>query len=391
MRAWHFLALPLLLALALPRFQVEDASSRAFGHPLPGLSEREQALFRKGDQAFNRVFVREDGLGPLFNHQACGGCHVRDGRGRLRFAGRSEALVRTRGADGLSPHPLFGLQLQDHALPGHTPEGRVELLWEEVRGRYPDGTPYALRRPRLRVLDPEGRPVPGAYSLRIAPPVFGLGLLEGIPEGEILGLEDPWDRDGDGVSGRAARLSEGLGRFGWKASVASLEEQAALAYREDMGLLNPRFPGPGGAVEVPEEEIQRVAFYLKTLAVPAPRGGEVLGARLFREVGCAACHRPALGGFPAYTDLLLHDMGQDLADGVAEGDAAASEWRTPPLWGLGLTRRVLGEELYLHDGRARTLEEAILWHGGEAEGAKRRFMALPKGDREAILRFLKGL
>ncbi len=381
--------LPLLLGALPARYLVQDTSSRAFGHPLPGLSLEALEAFRLGDQAFSRVFVREDGLGPRFVHQSCAGCHVGDGRGRPLFAQRSEALVRTRAPDGKTPHPLFGLQLQDHALPGYTPEGRVELQWEEMEGRYPDGTPYRLRRPRLRVLDPEGRPVPGAYSLRIAPPVFGTGLLEKVPEAAILALEDPQDQDG--ISGRAARLEGGLGRFGWKASVESLEVQTALAYREDMGLSTPLFP-EGGA-EVGEEELKRVVFYLENLAVPAPRHlpEDLRGKRLFREVGCASCHRERLAGLPAYTDLLLHDLGEGLADGVAEGAASPSEWRTPPLWGIGLTRKVLGEEVYLHDGRARSLEEAILWHGGEAEKAKRRFMTLPKEDREALLRFIEGL
>ncbi|BCP67258.1 di-heme oxidoredictase family protein [Thermus thermophilus] len=227
---------------------------------------------------------------------------------------------------------------------------------------------------------------------RIAPPVFGAGLLEKVPEAAILALEDPQDQDGDGISGRAARLEGGLGRFGWKASTTSLLEQSALAYREDMGLSTPLFPEEGRA-EVSEEELERVTFYVAHLAVPAPRHlpEDLRGKRLFREVGCASCHRERLGGLPAYTDLLLHDMGEALADGVAEGAASPAEWRTPPLWGIGLTRKVLGEEVYLHDGRAQSLEEAILWHGGEAEEAKRRFMALPKADREVLLRFLRGL
>ncbi len=385
------IALLLLLAAIPARFYVEDTSSRAFGHPWPGLSEAELERFRAGDQAFNRVFVREEGLGPRFNHQSCAGCHIRDGGGRLRFAPRSEALVRTRGSEG-GPHPLFGLQLQDQALPGEVPEGRARLSFEEIRGRYPDGTPYRLRRPHLEVLDPGGQPVPGRYSLRLSPPVFGLGLLEALPEGVILALADPEDRDGDGISGRGAWLPEGrLGRFGWKASVASLKEQAALAYWEDMGLENPLFPGPGGRMEVGAEELEAVAFYLQRLAVPAPRTPNPRGQALFRSLGCAQCHRESLGGLPAYTDLLLHDLGPGLADGVTEGGAAPEEWRTPPLWGLGLRARVLGEALYLHDGRAQSLEEAILWHGGEAEGARARFLALPKPDREALLAFLEGL
>ncbi|GLV48460.1 hypothetical protein TJA_16130 [Thermus sp. LT1-2-5] len=390
----RFLWLALFLLGALPaRYWVQDASSRAFGHPLPGLTSEALEAFRRGDQAFNRIFVREDGLGPLFVHQSCAGCHVRDGRGRLAFEGRSEALVRARALDGTAPHPRFGVQLQDHALPGYPPEGQVLLRWEEAVGRYPDGTPYRLRRLSLEVLDPSGRPVPGRYSLRLAPPVFGGGLLEAVPESALLASQDPEDRDGDGVSGRVARLAGGeVGRFGWKAGVASLKEQAALAYREDMGLSTPLFPDEGG-IEVGEAELEAVVAYLKLLAVPAPRHGpEALrGRRLFAQIGCATCHQPSLAGLPAYTDLLLHDMGPGLDDGVAEGDAAPAEWRTPPLWGIGLTRKVLGEELYLHDGRARTLEEAILWHGGEAEGAKRRFMALSKEDREALLRFLEGL
>lgn len=397
MRRGPLLVLPWVFVLlgAVPvRFLVQDASSRAFGHPLPGMDSEAIETFRLGDEAFNRVFVREDGLGPLFVHQSCAGCHVRDGRGRLVFSMRSEALVRTRAPNGWDPHPLFGLQLQDHALLSLEPEGRVDLHWEEVGGQYEDGTPFRLRRPRLRVLDREGNPVPGQYSLRLAPPIFGSGLLESIPESLLASLEDPWDQDGDGVSGRLARLGGGeVGRFGWKASVATLERQSALAYREDMGLSTPLFPEEDGRIEVSWEELERVVFYLRHLAVPAPRHmpQDLEGRRLFREVGCAVCHRENLGGFTAYTDLLLHDMGPDLDDGVAEGVATSREWRTPPLWGIGLTRKVLGEEFYLHDGRARSLEEAILWHGGEAEGAKKRFLALPKEKREALLTFLKGL
>ncbi|GAA5335226.1 MULTISPECIES: di-heme oxidoredictase family protein [Thermus] len=394
MRKGLFFLFVLLLGALPARYLVNDASSRAFGHPLPGLTPEELEAFRLGDQAFNRVFVREDGLGPLFVHQSCAGCHVRDGRGRLAFAERSEALVRTRAPNGLDPHPRFGWQLQDHALLGLEPEGRVALRFEEVEGRYVDGTPYRLRRPHVEVLDANGFPVPGRYSLRLAPPVFGLGLLEAVPQAVLAALEDPGDRDGDGVSGRLAYLEGGrVGRFGWKASVASLEEQSAIAYREDMGLSTPLFPEEDGKVEVSQEELERVAFYLRHLAVPAPRHRpeDLKGKRLFREIGCAACHRENLAGLPAYTDLLLHDMGPGLDDGVAEGAAQSREWRTPPLWGIGLTRQVLGEEAYLHDGRARSLEEAVLWHGGEAEAAKKRFLALPREDREALLQFLKEL
>jgi CxxC motif-containing protein (DUF1111 family) len=271
-------------------------------------------------------------------------------------------------------------------------------------------------------------------SARVAPPMIGMGLLEAIPEADIIALADPDDRDGDGISGRPNQVwsaSDGrvmLGRFGWKAGASSVAMQSANAFAGDIGLSSALAPeawgdctarqphcrdAPDGrdareGIEVTKQMLDLVVFYARNLAVPArPDAGakQVLaGKRVFHAAGCAACHRPsfttradAIGPEQSgqkiwpYTDLLLHDMGEGLADNRPEGAADGREWRTAPLWGLGLTETVSGHTLLLHDGRARNLLEAILWHGGEAEAARQKVIALPKAEREALLAFLRSL
>jgi CxxC motif-containing protein (DUF1111 family) len=269
--------------------------------------------------------------------------------------------------------------------------------------------------------------VPGGTLLspRVAPPVFGLGLLEAIPEEDIIARADPADLNGDGISGRsnhvwntAANRAE-VGRFGWKANNPSLLQQSAGAYNEDMGVTSPYFPlehchGNTGCdtlandPEVTNEILESVEFYVQTLGVPARRNtgnpDVQKGKALFSEVGCAGCHVPETrtGTHPSvpevsnqvifpYTDLLIHDMGPGLADGRADFLADGSEWRTPPLWGIGLTEVVSGHTFFLHDGRARSVEEAILWHGGEAEESRDAFRHLPASSRNALLAFLLSL
>ncbi|HYC78096.1 MAG TPA: di-heme oxidoredictase family protein, partial [Planctomycetota bacterium] len=264
---------------------------------------------------------------------------------------------------------------------------------------------------------------------RVAPALIGLGLLEAIPESVLARRADPDDRDGDGISGRVHWLGDGAerraGRFGWKATQPTVELQTAAAFVHDMGVTSPRFPleppGDGGdpvsprnatsgeaTPEIDAGKLDRVVFYTRMLAVPAARDAAVpevrRGAARFESFGCAACHTPSVETgddaiHPAYrrvrirpyTDLLLHDLGPDLADEKTDGDARPSEWRTPPLWGVGLTSTVSGHTRFLHDGRARNLAEAVLWHGGEAEAARERFRRAEKSDRAALLRFLESL
>jgi CxxC motif-containing protein (DUF1111 family) len=362
------------------------------------------------------------GLGPVYNNTACARCHIRDGRG-MPVAGdgplRSQLLLRVSlptgvpdMRDGAVPVPGLGLQVQDQAVHGAAPEAHVVVEWRDVPGAYADGTAYTLRAPDLHVTLPDGSPLPDDVltSLRQPPPVFGLGLLEAVPAETIEALADPDDADGDGISGRpnhvwdAARGSTALGRFGHKANNPTLLQQAAAAYFNDMGVSSPYFAEADGAADIDDDTLRAAAFYTQTLAVPERAPLDVgAGEDLFHAFGCGGCHVDslttgdheivALAGqvIRPYTDLLLHDMGDGLADGRPDFEADGHEWRTAPLWGLGLTHTVLPYSGFLHDGRARSLEEAILWHGGEAEAAKEAFRQADAADRAELLRFLGAL
>jgi CxxC motif-containing protein (DUF1111 family) len=414
---------------------VYDAGSNAFSTPAPNLSPESLEKHLAGDAAFEQAFVTppalvNEGLGPTYNNLSCIACHTRDGRGRPPSAGEPLVSMLFRiSLPGASEHggpvPVegFGTQLQTRAVFGVVPEGDVVVNWTEEPGEYADGTTYSLRRP-LHVVTGS---LPGGALLspRVAPPVFGLGLLEAIPEETILSNADEDDLDSDGISGRpnfvwnVANGSSELGRFGWKANTPTLLQQSAGAYSEDMGVTSPYFPlehchGTPACdtldndPEVTDEVLRAVEFYVQTLGVPARRrvGDPVVGQgeRLFLEIGCAGCHVEAFRTgihshvgevsnqtiFP-YTDLLLHDMGSDLADGRPDFLASGLEWRTPPLWGIGLTEVVSGHTLFLHDGRARNMQEAILWHGGEAEEVRDRFRGLSNENRNALFSFLMSL
>ena len=346
------------------------------------------------------------------------------------MAGEIEAYL------GAWPDPVYGHQVADLALPGHAAEARVGVEWEEHKVTFAGGETVSLRRPvwsvdpALNSFDPRTR-----LSPRVAPPMIGLGLVEAIPAADILALADPEDADADGVSGRPNVVWSPewgrpmLGRFGVRATTPTLRQQAADAFVADMGLSSPLRPEPWGDCteaqaacragphgedaaqdgrEVGSEALDLVAFYAGTLGVPARRDvddPEVLrGKALFMEAGCAACHTPKfvthrLEGRPwhsfqliwPHSDFLLHDMGPGLADRLPAGSATGSEWRTAPLWGIGLTEAVSGHTLFLHDGRARSLTEAILWHGGEGQAARDAFAAMPPPDRAALIRYLESL
>ncbi len=406
---------------------VVDRSSNAYSFPAPNLTASDLSRHLEGDVAFEATFVSapavvNPGLGPLFNNNACTKCHIRDGRG-LPVAGQgplgSPLLVRVsiQGGEpsvpgGAAPVEGLGTQLQDHAIYGAVPEVTILLTWVEVPGEYGDGEPFSLRRPALDLRLANGQALPGDVmtSPRIPPPVFGLGLLEAVPEEQLLALADPDDQDGDGVSGRpnavwdVSRSAAAVGRFGWKANTPNLLQQAAAAYANDMGVSSSMFPEPDGGRELDDPTLEAATFYTQTLAVPRrdPWDGSE-GEALFRSTGCATCHVEELQTgdheitalahqtIHPYTDLLLHNMGFDLADGRPDFLASGTEWRTAPLWGLGVSQTVLPYSTFLHDGRARTIEEAILWHGGEAERSKEQFRVLPASGRQALLAFLRSL
>jgi len=423
----------------------------AYSMPSANLAPMRRLDFSVGNSFFRNPWViapasttARDGLGPLLNTNACQNCHIKDGRGhppapdatsavsmlvRLSIpAGPEHAeVVRERG---IAPEPSYGGQLQDMAIPGDAPEGKVRLRYSTEQVRFADGTEVELRRPEIELNDlaygdmhPDTR-----MSLRIAPPMIGLGLLEAIPEEALLANADPDDRNGDGISGRPNRVFDQtsrqtvIGRFGWKAGQPSLNQQNADAFFNDMGLSTSLLSGSsctdrqtecrampdGGEPEVSDDILAQVLFYTRNLGVPARRNVDdpqvLAGKTLFHRAGCQSCHVPqfttaADAAEPElanqlirpYTDLLLHDMGEGLADNRPEFEASGREWRTPPLWGIGLTQAVSGHTQFLHDGRARNLLEAILWHGGEAEKARQIVLGYDQNERTALLSFLESL
>lgn len=407
---------------------VDDRTSKAFTAPATNLSDQQLEQHLRGDQLFEAKFVTapaplHGGLGPLYNNTSCKLCHTNDGRGlpQISDGAAAQALVRVSLPTGIPsvpggavPVPELGTQLQNHAIFGVTPEVTVELAWVESVGAFADGAPYTLRRPLLRIARPNAASLPSDMrtSFRIAPAVFGLGLLEAIAQDDVLAAADPNDSDGDGISGRANYVwsptlqRTELGRFGWKANTATLDDQAGAAFANDMGVTSPFFAAGTDAPELAQADIAATSFYTATLAVPtrAPQSAAAKrGSELFRKFACSGCHTPeqrsgahpvsALANqtFAPFTDLLLHDMGPALADGRPDFLADGNEWRTPPLWGLGLVQTVLPGASYLHDGRARTIVEAIMWHGGEAARSRAMFAAAPTRDREALLAFLATL
>lgn len=417
---------------------VFDRGTGAYSHVFPVLDDALADVHEIGDLQFEQTFVSapapiNPGLGPVYNSVSCTSCHVNDGRASPEPLGSHYIgflwRISVPGSDahgGPAPVPGFGGQLQQRAIAGVAPEGTMEVLYTEQPGSYADGTTYSLRVPIYSVGQPYAAwPGDAMISPRLAPPVFGLGLLEAIPEASIVARADEGDADADGISGKAQRVwdplnqRETLGRFGWKAGTPSVLVQTAGAYHEDMGITTPIFQlessqgqpqddGYNDDAELNDSLLHAVAFYIRTLAVPGRRDADVpevmAGEQLFVGLGCAKCHLPeqrtatdvafaAVSNqriFP-YTDLLLHDMGEELADHRPDFRADGREWRTPPLWGIGLSQQVNGHQEFLHDGRARGFEEAILWHGGEAEASKEAFRQLTPAQRAAVVKFLRSL
>lgn len=362
--------------------------------PVEGLVEAQNRQHLLGDIAFNdQIFTHETGLGPVFVANSCGSCHAGDGKGHP-----FTTLTRFGQVDSLGNKflKLGGPQLQNRALPGHQPEQMPA----------------------------------GATSAKFTPPInSGLGFLELVPDADILALADPYDANGDGISGvpnwntipfyvvpgsnSIERNGKYIGRFGKKASVHNLLQQTVNAYNQDIGITSYFEPYDVYSLqeidpEISMQTVHDVVFYLQTLKAPIQRKQNdedvILGKQVFNSINCAGCHTPTLKTsfsavsalsnkeFHPYTDLLLHDMGNALDDGYTEGSAKTHEWRTPPLWGLGLSPNSQGGQYFLlHDGRAKSIEKAILMHGGEAEQSRNKFNQLSEKEKEALIKFLKSL
>ncbi|WP_408888832.1 di-heme oxidoredictase family protein [Myxococcus faecalis] len=424
---------------------VTVTGASAFTQPAANLGLARRAEFFVGESVFEADWVRapstsqqdRDGLGPLFHSVSCLACHLGNGRGRPPEGDEvADTLLVRLSIPGTGPHgepvpePTYGDQLQPRGIPGVPAEGQARVEWTEVSGTFADGEPYTLQSPTLVLTDLAHGPLSAdtMMSARVAQNMVGLGLLAAIPNETLLAWADPDDADGDGVSGRVNRVWNGrtnrvaLGRFGWKANQPDIEHQNASALLGDLGLTTTLFPKDtctqaqavclaaphGGEPEVTDRQLTALDFYSHTVALPTREGFDdarvLQGKAVFHRVGCARCHKPSvttgtLEGYPElsgqliwpYSDLLLHDLGEGLADGRPDFLASGREWRTPPLWGLGLTRTVSGHSRLLHDGRARTPLEAVLWHGGEAESSREQVKALSRGEREALVAFLDSL
>ena len=397
--------------------------------------------------------LASNGLGPLYNARSCLQCHPKNGRGhapenpeenavslflRLSVPGNPEDMI-AEIEDYLNtvPDPVYGTQLQGFAVVGQLGEARLGVEYQEIEVPLNGGEIAHLRRPVYHVQDLAYGPLAEGAMLspRVAPQMIGLGLLEAIPAADILANADEDDKDQNGISGRAnwvwptGNNQPALGRFGHKAGQPDLAQQAADALSHDIGIssfLNPENWGdctkaqqacrdaPHGGepifnnLEIPEVAFDLLAFFSRNLAVPARRNVEspivLQGKEVFYQSGCVACHIPKFvthrlqeqgaQSFQLiwpYTDLLLHDMGEGLADHRPESRATGWEWRTAPLWGIGLTDTVSGHSNFLHDGRARTLLEAVLWHGGEAQAARDTVVGLKPENRAALIAFLESL
>ena len=422
---------------------VNSTSNNAFGFEISGLSFVEQAEFSTGNSLFNQTWVSSpasttgrDGLGPTFNARACATCHFKDGRGKAFVNGEDSSgfLMRISmpgqdsNGDAL-PVLGYGTQLQDRANNGIPFEAKVNVTYEVINGEYADGTSYQLQKPIYSFSQEAFGSLSGVLmSPRVAQQTIGLGLISALPDEEITKFEDEADSDNDGISGRANYVynyemnEQDLGKYGWKANAPTLKQQVAAALHGDMGLTTSLFsdsncPSPqqdcadainGGTPEVTDVQLDKMLFYQAHLAVPNRRNYKdenvLRGKALFSSLNCIGCHaiNQKTGTEAAsdylknitikpYSDFLLHDMGDDLADNRPDYLATGNEWRTQPLWGIGLISTVNGHTNLMHDGRAANIEEAILWHGGEAENIREDFKNLSVDDRENLISFVNSL
>ncbi len=433
--------------LAPRNLSVTAINGDSFGRSIDNLNTSESVLFFNGNRLFNTSWVPApasttglDGLGPTFNAKACTNCHFKDGRGKPIVSGASNStgfLMRlsVSGEDshgGPLPVPGYGGQLQTNSIFNVESEGKISVTYTEILGTYADGSTYTLQKPTYEIYDENFGSLANALtSPRVGNQLIGLGLIDALSDDEILKNEDEFDSNSDGISGRANYVWDAvtetieLGKFGWKANQPNLRQQVAGAFNGDMGLTtsifkdtncpSPQqdcFDSPNGiddsVSEITDVQLDRVTFYQSALAVPTRRDikeeNVLQGQKLFTELACLECHKADFttadysfnthlenAKFSPYSDFLLHDMGEDLADNRPDFKASGSEWRTQPLWGIGLIKAVNNHTFLLHDGRARNVEEAILWHGGEAETSKISFTQLTKVERNALIAFVNSL
>lgn len=425
---------------------ISSTSGNAFSLPAKNAGKEHRKSFMIGNALFNTNWVTSpasvktrQGLGPLFNANSCSSCHFKDGRGRPpeedKGEGFSSILVRLSipGKDihgNIIPEPNYGDQFNHRSIIGVPAEGEVKIIYKESKEKFEDGEEYSLLKPQLEFskLAYGDLHKDTMFSLRVAPQMIGLGLLEAIKESDILKNSDPDDLNKDGISGRPnypwnfKKGKRELGRFGWKANQPNVDQQDTSAFLGDIGITSKLFPTQAcmdtqleckkayatDTPEINEEDLKHVEIYSKILAVPKRRSFDdpevQKGEALFKQMNCIGCHTQSYTTgvdkeFPEnskqkifpYTDLLLHDMGDGLADNRPDYDATGNEWRTPPLWGIGLFKQVNSHTRYLHDGRARNIQEAIVWHGGEATNAKNAYVKLSKNERQQVLKFLESL
>lgn len=416
---------------------VKDSTREAFSHFSPKLSFDDKTKFFVGESFFDQNWiiapsstVARDGLGPHFNARSCASCHFKDGRGKPPGAGESiESLLLRVSIPGKSLHDeplpshIYGDQLQGFAIPNVLPEVEVKISHQDIKGQFADGEQYLLKKPIYDIKYNYGEPEEGLMiSPRISSQMIGMGLLEDISERDLLAIADPDDKNADGISGKANYVWDVenkrtvMGRFGWKANQPSIRQQVAAAFSGDIGIttsifikenytdkqfetLKPDNIISGGSPELSDKNLEKTVLYSRNLAVPIRRNVDDLevsqGEKLFSEMSCNKCHITEIKSgdetIRPYTDLLLHDMGDNLADNRPDFLASGNEWRTPPLWGIGLFNTVNSHTNYLHDGRANSLSEAILWHGGEAGKSAESFKRLNKSERNALIKFLESL
>lgn len=421
-----------------------DQSQNAFGHSANGLSAEENGKFVTGNSFFRSNWVAApsstvglDGLGGFFSARSCSGCHAFDGRGNLPQNQGDDivALViklSIRNGVKYENEPTYGSQLSSQAIFGMEAEGNILISHQTVTGKFADGTSYTLQKPiynfdRMKYGNVHQNVV---LSPRLAPHIAGLGLLEAVSEQTLLSFADENDKNNDGISGKPNYVLEvetgqtKIGRFGLKSNQATLREQVAGAFNGDMGITSSIHPienctnaqqnckdaisgKSDDEMEIGESKLSKVVFYCQTLSVPARRDADteqvLRGKQLFSKLNCDKCHIPKMKTdfheikvlsnqtiYP-YTDLLLHDMGNELADNRPDFEANGNEWRTAPLWGLGMVQRVNPLATFMHDGRAKTIEEAILWHNGEAANSQEEYKKLSKTERTDLLAFLNSL
>ncbi len=391
--------------------------------PIDSLNDEQYDKFILGKSFFRIPWVEapsattaRDGLGPLYNANTCISCHPNNGRGSLynKNGSFSRSLIAKPSFD-----PIYGSQIAINAIHGVKYEAKTDIKFEEIKVAFPDGEIDTLLKPIYGLKDLQYGPLDKktVLSFRLAPGLNGLGLISQISDDDILKNEDPNDKNGDGISGRANFIyspitkQHELGRFSWKAQITTLKHQVADAANNDMGLTTSYYqdenctkfqeecnksPKPRDAIDLNDERLEAIKFYLENRKTYSQKLNENnKGYKIFKEIGCVNCHIDSFETkngikFAPFSDILLHDMGEGLADGKIEGKASGSEWRTAPLWGLSLHEKINNKKpRLLHDGRARTFQEAILWHGGEANKAKERYMNLKKDDRKELLEFLK--